>query len=98
MQSIFPGIRRGVALAMLLVVIVAPAVYADEPIPEDPQAKIRPPIGLTSQEARINPLGGRTKSQGRINPPTGVTSPEPSWFELFAEWLRAQARIHPPVD
>jgi hypothetical protein len=110
MRILYPGVRHGVALSMLLVVIAAPAVYADgNPSPTDPQGRINPPIGLTSQGrinppgggasagARIHPPGGRTKSQARISPPIGATSPEPNWFELLTEWMRAQARIHPPT-
>lgn len=43
---------RAVSALALVVVLVAPAVFADEPPPgmEPPQARIGPPIGVTSTE------------------------------------------------
>jgi hypothetical protein len=29
--------------------------------------------------------------------PIGATAPEPGFLELLVEWLRAQARIGPPI-
>lgn len=109
MRTVFSRTQRGGALLILLVVLAAPTVYADDPSPFDPpQARIHPPGGLTSQ-ARISPPTGLT-SPARIHPPIGQTSParihpptgspapaEPSWFELFAAWLAAHARISPPI-
>lgn len=103
----------GAVLLTLLVVLVPQTVYADDaPAPGDPpearirppggvtsQARISPPIGTPSPDARINPPGGvkPVEPQGRIKPPIGVTAPEPSLFEQFLDWLVLQARINPPI-
>ena len=72
MRTVSTGARRGVALFPLLAVLAAPAAYPDESFPyEPPQARIHPPIGVTSQE--------------------------PSLFELLLDWACLYARIHPPI-
>jgi hypothetical protein len=55
MRTFSTAVCRGTTLLTLLLILAAPAAYADDPVPTDPQARIRPPIGLTSQEARISP-------------------------------------------
>jgi hypothetical protein len=35
--------------------------------------------------------------EARISPPGGVAAPEPTFFELLIDWLRAQARTLPRV-
>ena len=85
MRASWNGVLRGASLLVLLVAIGVPSVFADETTgPFDPP------------EARIKPPGGVT-SQSRILPPSGVTAPEPTFFELLIEWLRVQAQILPPV-
>lgn len=104
---------RAAALTALLAMVAVPATYADDPPSpyQPPEARIAPPGGVSSQgrigtpggaptpddpttEARIGSPGG--KADARISPPTG--EPEPSFFDLLIEWLRAQARIHPPIE
>lgn len=107
-MPIVARLKRGAALLIFVTAVATPSAYAEDPI-EPPQARINPPGGFTSQarispptgnpttDARIHPPGGTPQSDARINPPIGVTSPEPSFFQLLVEWLRAQARIHPPI-
>ena len=106
MRTVSIGVRRGMALLALLLVFAAPAAYADNSNPyEPPQARIKPPIGEPTA-ARIKPPGGEPTVDARIKPPTGEPAPdsrikppsgEPGIFELFADWLDALARIHPPI-
>lgn len=106
MRSVSLGVRRAVVLLAVLV-IVMPAAYADDPpSPFDPpESRIKIPGGLTSQ-SRIKPPGGEPITDARISPPIGEPttdariqppSEEPSFFELVLDWLRAQARISPPI-
>ena len=100
---------KGGAVLALIVILGAPALYADDSPPgtEPPGVRIRPPIGGTSAEPVPDPPGVR------VAPPIGVTSaapaPEPpgvriappgglmdqDFFELFWVWL--QVRIGPPT-
>jgi hypothetical protein len=89
------------ALPLLVLVIATPTALADGPL----QARIHPPGGFTSQ-SRIKPPSGDPTEGSRILPPSGEPTPasrirppsgEPSFFELLLEWMRAQARIHPPI-
>lgn len=97
---------KGGALVALIAILIAPAVYADDPSdPVDPpsvrirpptgiagEARLAPPTGVTTQGRISPPIGG----QARIGPPGGITAPEPpTAFELFWIWLRA--RIGPPT-
>lgn len=59
-------------------------------------ARIQPPSGDPTTDARISPPGGAPQNDARIQPPGGVTH-ETSLFQMFLEWLRAQARISPPT-
>ena len=68
------SLRRGAAvLAVIALIAAAPASFADEGVPSDPQARIGPPGGVTSPSeaptslldlllqwlaARIGPPGG----------------------------------------
>lgn len=47
------------------------------------------PVGFADGPPIYEPPGAR------IHPPGGLTSPEPTFFELLVEWLRLQ--ILPPV-
>jgi len=100
--------RQGGAIFALLAILIAPAVYADDPPPgtEPPQMRIGPPGGVASDErsavteppqARIGPptgeASGEPPPQNRIGPPIGVSAPE--LLELF--WLWLQMRIGPPT-
>ncbi|HYH10222.1 MAG TPA: hypothetical protein VEK11_24450 [Thermoanaerobaculia bacterium] len=61
---------------LLLAILIAPAVIADDELPrgtEPPQARIGPPTGVTSQ--------------ARIGPPTAEES---KFFELFWFWLQVR--------
>jgi hypothetical protein len=104
MRSVF---RSGV-LVSLLVVLVVPALYADDPPPqtEPPGVRILPPGGLTAQDTspetepqvRIGPPGGLTDeddSQMRIGPPGGLTvqDPPPTLIDLFRVWLLARMGV-----
>jgi hypothetical protein len=96
---------------VLIAVLIGFSASADG-LSGDPEAKIRPPVGLTSQEPtehsgvnsnapnanRIRPPGG-VASSAKIGPPIGAPTPTPdrSLFELFWMWLATQARINPPV-
>lgn len=68
---------------LLLVILAAPAIIADElpPGTEPPQARIGPPTGVTSQ--------------ARLGPPTGVTSDagQLTFFELFWLWLQVRTGL-----
>jgi hypothetical protein len=67
-------VYRGVALLMLLVVLVAPAVYADDPNPfEPPAARIRPPGGVASgsEPGFFESLIDWVVLYARISPPIG---------------------------
>lgn len=72
-----PIARVRCSLALLVVLLVAaPVVIADDvTLPDPPEARINPPIGVASN--------------ARINPPIGVTS-EPTFFELMLRWLAAR--------
>ena len=75
---------KGGALVALIAILMAPAIYADDPPrPTDPpQGRLGPPIGIASE--------------ARLDPPGGVATPEPpTVFELFWIWL--QGRIGPPI-
>jgi hypothetical protein len=119
MRPISTAYARGLALLAFVAVVLNPGAYADDatrPL-DPPQARINPPIGVSSQarihppggvtsQSRILPPGGEPTQAARINPPGGEPAPaarikpptgEPSLFELLLEWLRAQARIHPPI-
>lgn len=60
-------------------------------------ARIGPPGGEPIEDGRIGPPSGDPQPNARILPPGGVTEPEPGWFALLVDWLRAQARISPPT-
>jgi hypothetical protein len=72
---------KGGAVVALIAILIAPAIYADDPPVEPPSVRIRPPIG---SEARLGPPGG---GAAQNEPPTV--------FELFWAWL--QVRIGPPI-
>ena len=98
---------KGGALVALIAILIAPAVYADDPpSPLDPpeariripggvasEARLGPPTGITSPAVRVRPpIGG----QARLGPPGGIVAPEPpSALDLFWAWL--QVRIGPPI-
>lgn len=67
MQRVF----KGGALVALIAILIAPAVYADDPPDpfDPPEARISPPGGVAA-EARISPPGG-VATQVRIRPPSG---------------------------
>jgi hypothetical protein len=103
------GVLRGVGLLTFLAVIGLPSAWADDgsSVFDPPQARIHPPTGITSQarilppsgatsQSRIRPPSGEPTSDSRIRPPGGATA-QPSWYELLINWLRTQARIHPPT-
>jgi len=106
MRTSRKGILRGAALLVFLATVGLPSAFADDPpAPFDPlESRIRPPSGVTS-ESRIRPPGGdestadvrnaAPRTNSRIKPPGGVTAPEPDWFELLSDWLRARVRISP---
>ena len=103
MRSVSARTRVGMTLLTVFVVLAVPTAFADDdPLYEPPQARIRPPVGTTTQ-ARVRPPSGEPttgapSTDARIKPPIGVTpSSEPSFFELFADWLVLQARIRPPI-
>ena len=74
---------KGGALVALIAILIAPAIYADDPPIEPPSVRIRPPIG---SEARLGPPG-RGATQVRIGP----SAPEPpTMFDLFWAWLQAR--------
>lgn len=85
MRDVSTRIWRGVALAAALVVLAAPAAWADEPpAPTDPpQARVQPPVGLTAAS--------------RIQPPVGnPATDEQNLVDLFLTWLRERAGLLVP--
>ena len=89
----------GGALVALIAILIAPAVYADDPPgpPDSPQARIGIPPGVAAQNYAEDPPGPPDPPEARIRIPTGVAGhQEPaSVFELFWGWL--QARMRPPI-
>lgn len=75
MRTVFIGMRRGVALLALVVVLAVPAAYADDsnPLDQSPEARIHPPIGSSSSEAPsfFELLLDWAWLYARINPPIG---------------------------
>jgi hypothetical protein len=68
-------IFKGGAVVALIAILIAPAIYADDPPVEPPSVRIRPPIG----------------SEARMMPPTGIAAPKPpTLFELFWVWLQVR--------
>lgn len=85
---------RGVSTKWVRVVLAALVlsvpVWADEAPPTDPpQARIQPPVGVTSQW-RVQPPVGVT-SQARMQPPVGA--PESSLFALVKLWLKSRLSV-----
>ena len=101
MRTFWNGVLRGVALVAFLVVVGLPRAFADGPF-DPPGARIKPPSGDPTEVVQIRPSGEDPTADGRSNPPTVEPAPEagigsPGFFELLLEWLRAQARIDPPI-
>jgi len=52
-------VRRSIALLTVLVALGTPAVFGDDTNPnEPPEARIKPPIGVSQQVARLFDLAG----------------------------------------
>lgn len=87
MRSLSTGLRRGLAL-LALVLLVVPAAYAD-----DPPSPYEPP------GARINPPTG-APSQARIHPPVGAPTPDDPTTDARigtpGGTPQTDARINPP--
>jgi hypothetical protein len=80
---------KGGAVVALIAILIAPAIYADDPpSPFDaPSVRISPPSGIAAQD---------DSPQARIGPPGGIAAQEePSFFELLLTWL--EVRIGPPT-
>jgi len=97
------------AVVLVLSLLVLPAALAEDSNPfEPPEARIKPPSGVTAHarilppsgdpvDSRLKPPGGQPTTDSRILPPSGVTREEPTFFDMFLEWLRVQARIGVPI-
>lgn len=94
--------RRAAPLLAVFLVFTATGAWADEPPtpPTDPpEARLRPPDGVTSQ-ARANPPVGiappppTDPADARVQPPVGAPDRR-SLFDLFLTWLQARLSIPP---
>lgn len=87
MRRVSLKVLRGGALLTFLAILIAPAVYADDPNPFDPpEARIKPPGGVAAQQQGqriLPPIGTAVQAEVRIHPPGGVAGQE-------------QQRIGPP--
>ena len=74
-------LRRRLALLTLVVLLVTPAVLADDINPnQPPEARILPPIGAQSLSEPTEP------PEARIKPPVGTQSVT-FWIALYARFL-----------
>lgn len=77
MRSVSPRVRRGGALLLLLVALAVPSAYATDGFPEPPEARGKPPVGVTSTSEADEPgffawlLGWLMELQARGQPPIG---------------------------
>jgi len=64
---------KGGAVVALIAILIAPAVYADglANLPDPPQARIGPPIGIAAQEEPSFFERLRIWLEARIGPPIG---------------------------
>lgn len=98
MRSVSKGMLQGVALLTLVAALAfAPTVKADEVDPNQPlEARIRPPIGVTSNTPSSTPERPDQPVEARILPPIGVTSKAPappSFMELLFGWIEMRFRL-----
>ena len=103
MRGVVRGVTRGATVVAALFILVGPAAWADDPpAPTDPpQARLQPPVGITTQ-ARLQPPVGSPAApagvtpQARLQPPVGGSAERDRGFvELMMSWLRS--RISPPI-
>jgi hypothetical protein len=89
-----------VALSVFILIAAHVALADDPPNPFDPpEARVRPPIGQTSQ-ARIRPPGGVSSDAlirppigtpqptALIHPPIGQPEPQPTIFQVALRWVQ----------
>jgi hypothetical protein len=78
---------KGGALVALIAILIAPAVYADDPLgpPDPPEARIRIPVGVAGQQ----------EPSARMRPPAGSEAQREQSivFGLFRAWLQARFGI-----
>lgn len=98
------------AAALLLAVLTAPAIYADDPF-SAPQAKISPPAGIatspdeptiSAQHVPVLRHGGVSSVRpARVSVSPSAAAPTPSskrlFFDLLRHWVQAHFRV-PPID
>lgn len=74
MKGSFDKVRAGVVSLLLVVVLVAPAAFAETQFPfTPPEARVSPPTGVSSQ--------------ARVSPPTGAPEEDSGFVRLFVAWL-----------
>ena len=102
MRGVFRGVSRGAAVVAAFFVLVGPVAWADDPpAPTDPpQARLQPPVGITTQARLQPPVGSPTQGgvtpQARLQPPVGGSAErDRNLVELMMTWLRS--RLSPPI-
>jgi hypothetical protein len=98
MRRVFARTNHRRALFALIAVLIGFSALADE-LSDDPQAKIRPPVGVqASQEA---PPTVSVEPQNRILPPGGVAIRDEveqgGLLDTFWTWLRIQLGVSFPI-